>query len=151
MEQLITCYKIMPEYHKNHLESYLILQGIYDIIPEISDEESSLLFNICNNNMQENINPLTLSHNLTDMYYKGIITKKDIEKAQNKSIFDVPFFDKLNYYSVNYNKKSEIEIEKNFFFFIKPSETNLKGFRVFPNKQNGCRYTMLDILYYYVN
>ena len=52
MEQLITCYKIMPEYHKNHLESYLILQGIYDIIPEISDEESSLLFNICNNNMQ---------------------------------------------------------------------------------------------------
>ena len=114
MEQLITCYKIMPEYHKNHLESYLILQGIYDIIPEISDEESSLLFNICNNNMQENINPLTLSHNLTDMYYKGIITKKDIEKAQNKSIFDVPFFDKLNYYSVNYNKKNEVEIEKNF-------------------------------------
>ena len=64
--------------------------------------------------MQENINPLTLSHNLTDMYYKGIITKKDIEKAQNKSIFDVSFFDKLNYYSANYNKNNDIEIEKNF-------------------------------------
>ena len=31
--------------------------------------------------MQENINPLTLSHNLTDMYYKGIITKKRYRKG----------------------------------------------------------------------
>ena len=44
---ILELYKTMPELHKNNLEKYIIVQGIYDIYPEISDEEAELIFNFC--------------------------------------------------------------------------------------------------------
>ena len=111
---ILELYKTMPELHKNNLEKYIIVQGIYDIYPEISDEEAELIFNFCDKNMTENINPQTFSHQLTDLYFKGEIDKKDLENSQNIDIEEVSFFDKINYFSPITEEKINEELDKDF-------------------------------------
>lgn len=111
--QLLNEYKEMTESTKDNLEKYLIIQGIYDIYPEISDEEAQLILNFCDKNMTENVNPLTLSHQLTDQFYKGNISKDELEKSLNMDIFEVSFFDKINhYYPISEHEDIEEDIEK---------------------------------------
>lgn len=109
---LLNGYKKMSNITKDNLEKYLIIQGIYDIYPEISDEEAQMILNFCDNNMTENINPLTLSHQLTDQFYKGNITKEELIKSQGIDIFEVSFFDKINHFYPISEHEIEEEIEK---------------------------------------
>lgn len=105
-------YKKLSNTTKDNLEKYLIIQGIYDIYPEISDEEAQLILNFCDNNMTKNINPLTLSHQLTDQFYKGNITKEELMKSQDIDISEVSFFDKINHFNPNLEHENEEELEK---------------------------------------
>ncbi len=109
---LLNDYKKLSDITKDNLEKYLIIQGIYDIYPEISDEEAQLILDFCDNNMTENINPLTLSHQLTDQFYKGNITKEELMKSQDIDISEVSFFDKINHFYPISEQDIEEEIEK---------------------------------------
>lgn len=112
LSPLLKDYKKLSDRTKDNLEKYLIIQGIYDIYPEISDEEAQLILNFCDNNMSENINPLTLSHQLTDQFFKGNITKEELTKSQGINIFEVSFFDKINHFYQNLEHDIDEEIEK---------------------------------------
>lgn len=36
-------YKTMPEWHKNNLKNYYILDGIYTVSPDISEEDAQFI------------------------------------------------------------------------------------------------------------
>lgn len=109
---ILDAFKIMPEFYKNNLEKCLIYLGIYNVYPKISDEEARMIFNFCDKNMTKNINHLTLSQSVTDLYYKGEISKEDLENSQNIDVEKLSFFDKLNYYLPIEDEKSEDFLEK---------------------------------------
>ena len=99
-------YKTMPEIHKNNLKSYYILQGIYDCFPSISDEDARFIYDISLKIKNENINPYSISHYLTDHYTRGNLTKKDLETATSNEISEAVFYDSLDYFS-------SLEIDEN--------------------------------------
>lgn len=107
-------YKTMLEWHRNNLEKYLIYQGIYDIYPEISDEESRTICEFCYQNATENTNILELSHYITDQYYKGNISLKDIEKFIENDIFYHLDFEKINCYFPTNNDENSNDRDMEF-------------------------------------
>lgn len=94
---LLEMYKSMPDYYKNNLEKLYILDGIYTVSPDISKEDAELIYSICEKNLNENVNPFSISHYLTDHYTRGNITKKDLESARIGDITEAVFYDNLNY------------------------------------------------------
>lgn len=111
--KILYAFKTMPEFHKGNLESYLIYQGIYTVSPSISDEEAEFIYNICFKTGNENVNPFTISHYITDEYTKGNISKEELENLDGFDISSAAFYDDLNYLSPISEKESNEEIEKN--------------------------------------
>jgi len=109
MKELIYCYKTMPDFHKNNMKNYLILDGIYTVYPNISDEDVEFLFNTCLRVENEKLNPYAIAHYLTDEYVKKNITKNQLLTAQKHSLTEAVFFDDLNYLLKDTN-----EFERNF-------------------------------------
>lgn len=91
-------YKTMPEWHKNNLKSYCIYDGIFTVSPDISDEDAKLIFELCEKNMNDNINPFTISHFITDEFTKGNLTREELENAKIGDLAKAAFYDNLNYY-----------------------------------------------------
>ena len=74
---IFSIYKTMPETHKENLKSYYIFKGIYDCFPDIDEEDAKFIYKITSKVENENINPYSISHYLTDHYTRGNLTKKD--------------------------------------------------------------------------
>lgn len=106
---ILSAYKTMPEWHKDNLKSYYIYDGIYTVFPGISEEDARFIFDICNNIENENINPFSIAHYLTDHYTRGNLSKDDLKNATDGEICEAVYFDSLNYFS---SKTEEIEVEK---------------------------------------
>ncbi len=109
--KILYAFKTMPEFHKENLESYLIYQGIFSVFPSISDEEAEFLYNICYKTGNENVNPFTISHYITDEYTKGNISKEELKKLNGYDISSAAFYDDLNYLSPISEKEISEEIE----------------------------------------
>lgn len=103
-------YRTMPEFHKNNIKSYYILKGIYDCFPDIDLEDVKFIYNISLKVENENINPYSISHYLTDHYTRGNLTKKDLEKATSGEISEAVYYDSLDYFS-------SLEIDENEKYF----------------------------------
>lgn len=103
---VMNAYKTMPEFHKNNLKSYCIYDGIYTSFPDISDEDSKFIHDVCLKIENENINPFSISHYLTDHYTRGNLTKNDIKNATSREICEAVYFDSLDYFSA-------LEIDEN--------------------------------------
>ena len=91
------------------MKNYLILDGIYTVYPNISDEDVEFLFNTCLRVENEKLNPYAIAHYLTDEYVKKNITKNQLLTAQKHSLTEAVFFDDLNYLLKDTN-----EFERNF-------------------------------------
>ena len=102
---ILELYKTMPDYYKNNLEKLYILDGIYTVSPDISKEDAELIYSICEKKLNENVNPFSISHYLTDHYTRGNITKKDLENARISDITTAVFYDDLSYLKQNSNEK----------------------------------------------
>lgn len=70
-------YKTMPEWHKENLKNYYILDGIYTVSPDIDEEDAQFIFDICKNVKNEKVNPFSIAHYLTDIILKVIFIKKN--------------------------------------------------------------------------
>lgn len=99
-------YKTMPEWHKENLKDYYILDGIYTVSPKISDKDAQLILSICQNVENENVNPFSISHYLTEHYLNGDISEKELKEIDSGDIASAVYFDDLSYI----NDKNEIEI-----------------------------------------
>ncbi len=110
--KVLYAYKTMPQFHKDNLVSYLIYEGIYTVCPSITDEEAEFIYKICSKDMNENINPFTISHYITDEYTKGNITKEELEKSNGYDISIAAFYDDLSYLFSTNNEKNTEKIEK---------------------------------------
>lgn len=97
---ILYAYKTMPEYHKNNLKSYLIYQGIFDCYPDIDERDAQFIYKVTLKVENENINPYSISHYLTDHYTRGNLTKKDLKNATSGEISEAVFYDSLDYFSV---------------------------------------------------
>lgn len=104
-------YQSMPEVHKNNLKYYIIYDGIFTVLPSISEEDAEFIFKICNKVENENINPYSVAHYLTDQYTRGNITKKELEEATSGEISEAVFYDNLNYIKPIVDKENDIEIK----------------------------------------
>jgi len=104
-------YKSMPEWHRSNIKDYYILDGIYTVFPSISEEDARFIYDICMKVDNENINPFSIAHYLTDNYTRGILTKDQIEKATSGEISEAVFYDNLNYFS---SVSEEIEETKEY-------------------------------------
>ena len=105
---LLEMYKNMSDSFKNNLEKFYILDGIYTCFPDICEEDAKFIFSICLNVENENVNPFSISHYLTDHDTRGNITKKELENASSGDIASAVFYDDLSYIS----SLDEVEIEK---------------------------------------
>lgn len=94
---VFSIYKAMPEVHRNNLKSYYILEGIYDCFPDIAEDDAKFIHDISVKVENENINPYSISHYLTDHYTRGNITKEDLEKASSSEICEAVYFNNLDY------------------------------------------------------
>lgn len=80
---VINIYKMMSEKHKNNLKSYYICAGIYSCYSDISDEDVTFIYEICEKIENENINPFSISFYLTDNFSRGNLTKEQIKTASS--------------------------------------------------------------------
>lgn len=110
--KVLYAYKTMPQFHKDNLVSYLIYEGIYTVCPSITDEEAEFIYKICSKDTNENVNPFTISHYITDEYTKGNITKEELEKLNGYDISAAAFYDDLNYLSPISREENGDENEK---------------------------------------
>lgn len=102
-------YKMMPEWHKNNLKDYYFLDGIYTVSPNICDEDAQFIFSVCQKVENENVNPFSISHFLTEHYIHGNLTKEQLEKADSGEISPAVFYDDLDYFnSVSEEKTIDI-------------------------------------------
>lgn len=101
-------YKTMPEWHKNNLKNYYILDGIYTVSPDIEEEDAQFIFDICKNIKNEKVNPFSIAHYLTEHYLNGDIFKEELEKAASGEIISAVYYDDLNYLPL-LNERNEIE------------------------------------------
>lgn len=99
----------MPPCHKSNLKDYYIYEGIYNCFPDICDEDAIFIFNICNKVENENINPYSVAHYLTDHFSQGNLSKTDLEDATSSDICEAVCFDSLNYFRL---KQDEIVEEQ---------------------------------------
>lgn len=106
--EIIMLYKTMPECHKENLKNYLIMDGIFTVSPEITDEDAQFIFNICSNIKNEKINPFSIAQYLTKHYFDGNIFSEELEKASSGEIISAVLYDDLNYLPL-LNNKNEIE------------------------------------------
>lgn len=106
--EIIMLYKTMPECHKENLKSYLIMNGIFTVSPEISDEDAQFIFDICIKVDNEKINPFSIAHYLTEHYINGNIFKEELKNATSGEITSAVFYDNLNYLPL-LNDKEEVE------------------------------------------
>lgn len=102
-------YKSMPAWHKENIKSYCIYDGIYTTFPSISEEDARFIYNNCMRVENENINPFSIAHYLTDNYTRGNITKEQIEQATSGEISEAVFYDNLNYFSQILEEKETIK------------------------------------------
>lgn len=105
---VIFCYKTMPEWHKTHIKDYYILDGIFTVSPDISEEDAQFIFNISQKVKNEKVNPFSIAHYLTEHYINGNIFKEELEKATSGEIISAVYYDDLNYLPL-LNDKNEIE------------------------------------------
>ena len=101
-------YKTMPEWHKENLKNYYILDGIYTVSPDIDEEDAQFIFDICKNVKNEKVNPFSIAHYLTEHYLKGNIYIEELEKAASGEIISAVYYDDLNYLPL-LNERNEIE------------------------------------------
>lgn len=101
-------YKTMPEWHKNNLKNYYILDGIYTVSPDISEEDAQFIFDICKDIKNEKVNPFSIAHYLTEHYLNGDIFKEELKKAASGEIISAVYYDDLNYLPL-LNDRNEIE------------------------------------------
>lgn len=101
-------YKTMPEWHKTHIKDYYILDGIFTVSPDISEEDAQFIFNIIQKVKNEKVNPFSIAHYLTEHYINGNILKEELEKATSGEIISAVYYDDLNYLPL-LNDKNEIE------------------------------------------
>ncbi len=94
-KEAYNAYITMPEYHKNNIKSYYIYDGIYTCFPDVSEEDAKFIFKICDRIENENINPFSIAHYLTDHYSRGNISKEDMENATSGEICEAVYYDKL--------------------------------------------------------
>ena len=106
---VFNAYKTMPEWHKSNIENYYILNGIYTVSPNISDEDAQFIFLICKKVDNENVNPFSISHFLTDNYINKNITKSQLQDAKPSEIVEAVYFDNLDYIS-SISEEKNIEI-----------------------------------------
>ena len=106
---ILFAYKTMPEWHKENLKNYLIYDGIYTCFPDIAEEDARFIFKVCNKVDNENINPFSIAHYITDYFTRGNLSKNDLEKATSGEICEAVYFDSLNYFHL---KSDEMEEEK---------------------------------------
>lgn len=102
-------YKTMPQWHKDNLKDYYILDGIYTVSPDISDEDAQFIYSICQKVKNENVNPFSISHYLTEHYINGNIFEEELKKASSGDIVSAVTNNDLNYLPF-LNDKNEIEI-----------------------------------------
>lgn len=105
-------FKNMSDIYKNNLKKLYILDGIYTSCPNISKDDAQFIYNTCEKIHNENINPFSISHYITDNYMSGNITKNDLEKATSGDICSAVYFDKLDYLHSESDKQIEEEFEK---------------------------------------
>ena len=101
-------YKTMPEWHKNNIKNYYILDGIYTVAPDIDEEDAQFIFDICKNIKNEKVDPFTIAHYLTEHYLNDDIYKEELEKAASGEIISAVYYDDLNYLPL-LNDRNEIE------------------------------------------
>ena len=92
-------YKSMPEWHRSNIKDYYVLDGIYTVFPSISEEDARFIYNICMKVDNENVNPFSIAHYLTDNYTRGNLSKEQIEKATSREISEAVLNDDLNCFS----------------------------------------------------
>lgn len=102
-------YKNLPNNYKNNLEKLYILDGIYTVSPDICKEDAELIYSVCEQLENENVNPFSVSHYLADHFTRGNITKEELEDANKGDIAGAAFYDNLNYFKPISDEK-EIEI-----------------------------------------
>ena len=108
--EILNHYRNLSDYDKDNLENYLIYDGIFKVFPGISKEEVDFIFGTCKKVENENLNPFSISHYITDNYMSGHITKNDLEKATSGDICSAVYFDKLEYL---YSENDKYLLEKN--------------------------------------
>lgn len=108
--EILNHYRNLSDYDKDNLENYLIYDGIFKVFPGISKEEVDFIFETCKKVENENLNPFSISHYITDNYMSGHITKNDLEKATSGDICSAVYFDKLEYL---YSENDKYLLEKN--------------------------------------
>ena len=101
-------YKTMPEWHKDNIKFYYIYDGIFNAFPDIDEEDAKFIFSICEKIENENINPYSISHYLTDHYTNGTLSKEQIKQASSGEICEAVYYDNLSYIK----SIDEVEIEK---------------------------------------
>ena len=106
---IFDAYKTMPEWHRNKLKDYYILDGIYTVSPKISDEDARFIFSICQKVKNEKVNPFSISYYLTEHYLRGDIFEEELKKATSGDIISAVSYNDLNYLPF-LNDKNEIEI-----------------------------------------
>jgi len=100
-------YKSMPEWHKKNIKNYFIYDGIYTAFPSISEEDARFIYEKCLKIENENINPFSIAHYLTDNYTRGNLSKEQINKATSGEISEAVFYDNLNYFSMQLDEIKE--------------------------------------------
>ena len=101
-------YKSMPEWHRSNIKDYYVLDGIYTVFPSISEEDARFIYDVCMKVNNENINPFSIAHYLTDNYTRGNLTKEQIENATSSEISEAVYYNNLNYFPL-LNDGNEIE------------------------------------------
>jgi len=101
-------YKSMPEWHKEHIKDYYILDGIYTVSPDIEEQDAQFIFNVCKKLKNEKVDPFSIAHYLTDHFLKGDIYEEELEKAASGEIISAVYYDDLNYLPL-LNERNEIE------------------------------------------
>lgn len=101
-------YKTMPEWHKDHIKDYYILDGIYKAEPKISDEDAQYIFNICQKVKNEKVCPFSIAYYLTEHYMKADLEDEELKIATSGEIISAVLHNDLNFLPF-LNDKKEIE------------------------------------------